>query len=342
MSPLPVGTKNGCLTIIGDFSIFDNEVAQEKIRKLIKQREECLTGTGDQPKEFYDSLIDYWGQNKHYLCRCKCGIEQFLTEKDFLRKKHKYCYGRADKDYFLTKAINSDTKEQCRLRKKHEEMMQASYTKKYARNYDIDFTNTFHESLKVMECIDTQYKIDIWAYDKRKKGAGYVVISRLYRCQCYLCGKEQLIDSSRFFIDPPTEYGSTAYYGYYSEAYCDCHKISSFQWIVNKILMENNVTYRVEESFPSVLMGINGKELRYDFLVLNADGTNKCLIECQGEQHYQPVEEFGGEAGFRRQKEHDRRKRIYARIYGIPLIEIPYTDKKYDKVKQILKEKGVI
>ena len=103
-----------------------------------------------------------------------------------------------------------------------------------------------------------------------------------------------MITSNKFGIYPPTEYGVTAYYGYWSDLYCDCNPISSFQWIVNKILLESNVSYRVEVTFPD-FYGIAGKsQLRYDFGILNSDGSILCLIECQGEQHYKSVDEFGG------------------------------------------------
>ena len=40
----------------------------------------------------------------------------------------------------------------------------------------------------------------------------------------------------------------------------------------------------------------------------------------------EPVEYFGGEKQFKIQKEHDLRKREYAKKNGIKLIEIWYTD----------------
>ncbi len=139
-----------------------------------------------------------------------------------------------------------------------------------------------------------------------------------------------------------TKYGYHAYNGYYSDAYCDCHKISSFQWIVNKILKENNVQYRVEVSFPD-LYGVGKTNLlKYDFAILNLDGTIKYLVECQGEQHYKPVDEFGGTIQFELQKKNDELKRKYAAEHGIVLWEIPYSSKKIENVEKILRLNAII
>ena len=48
-------------------------------------------------------------------------------------------------------------------------------------------------------------------------------------------------------------------------------------------------------------------------------------IEYQGQQHYEPVEFFGGEENFRRNKERDERKNNLCKDNGIKLLEWPYT-----------------
>ena len=48
------------------------------------------------------------------------------------------------------------------------------------------------------------------------------------------------------------------------------------------------------------------------------------LIEYQGEQHYKPVEFFGGREKLKLQQINDDIKRTYCRVNNIPLIEIPY------------------
>lgn len=53
------------------------------------------------------------------------------------------------------------------------------------------------------------------------------------------------------------------------------------------------------------------------------------LLECNGKQHYKPIEYFGGEEKFKIQQEHDERKRKYAKEHNIKLLEIPYWE--FDK-----------
>jgi len=329
MAFLPVGTKYGCLTIIGDYSVYEKNVAMNEIAKLEKARTNFLQGKRNPNSnvdsvDFYNHWIEDYKKRKYYQCQCKCGMTYFIDEFHFLEKKHRYCMG------------------ECRLREAQKEKLLDSYKRVFDKNYDIDFTHTFHESLEVLECIDNHYEKLTSYHDKRKKGGGTYTVYKLYRCKCYLCGKEQKINSSQFYINPPTKYGYTAYNGYYSGAHCDCHKISSFQWIVNKILKEHDVPYRVEVSFPD-LYGISSTNLlRYDFSVLNEDETIKCLIECQGEQHFKPVDEFGGKIRFEIQKKNDELKRKYAKEHGIPLLEIPYKNKKFVKVEEFLRTNNII
>lgn len=128
--------------------------------------------------------------------------------------------------------------------------------------------------------------------------------------------------------------------GYYSKAYCDCHKISSFQWRTIKIFEENNIKYKVEISFPDLKGSSN--LLRYDFAIYNPNGSIKCLVECQGIQHYEPVKEFGGDIQFEHQVENDKSKLVYANIHNITLVEIPYTCNTYEKEIEFLKQHAVI
>lgn len=306
---LPIGTKYGCLKIISVIPV------DEK----------------DPFGEIY------------YKCICDCGKEVDKSEFDFLKKKHRYCteiIRRNRRDRWAFEEI--DKKEQCGLKTAQEEKKKETYKRVFDSSYDCDYIGTIHESLEILECIDDHYEKLRFISDARKKGGGTYYVYKLYRCRCYLCGREQQIKSSEFSINPPTKYGYTAYNGYWSNAYCDCHPISSFQWIVTKLLKENKVPYRVEVSFPDLYGTCHVNRLRYDFGIYDECGNIKCLIECQGEQHYEPIEAFGGDSQFARQQKNDDLKRKYAKEKGIPLYEIPYKYKKYERVEKFLQEKGII
>ena len=101
------------------------------------------------------------------------------------------------------------------------------------------------------------------------------------------------------------------------------------QWLDN-----NGKKYRREFMDDELF---NEKPLRFDFAVLGDDDEVVALIEYNGRQHYEPVEQFGGEVSFQRQKDNDMAKRQYALSKSIELIEINHKDKY--RLKEILNTK---
>lgn len=95
-------------------------------------------------------------------------------------------------------------------------------------------------------------------------------------------------------------------------------------------LDKNKIKYKREYIF-SDLKG-DGACLRFDFMI--SYNNKYILIEFQGEQHYKPIEFFGGEKQFRLQQRYDNYKRAYCRLHGYQLIEIPYID--IDKIENYL------
>lgn len=87
----------------------------------------------------------------------------------------------------------------------------------------------------------------------------------------------------------------------------------------------------------SDLVGLGGGHLSYDFYVKKGDV--EYLIECQGGQHYFPVDLWGGKEVFEKQQKHDDMKRQYAINHNIELIEIPYTMFTYDAIQTLLSMK---
>lgn len=99
-------------------------------------------------------------------------------------------------------------------------------------------------------------------------------------------------------------------------------------------MLRNDDCYVQHKTYPD-LVGLGGGLLSYDFY-LKIDGK-AWYIECQGGQHYRPVELWGGVEAFEKQAEHDARKRDYAKLHNIPLIEIPYYVLTYDSVCSLLR-----
>ena len=112
---------------------------------------------------------------------------------------------------------------------------------------------------------------------------------------------------------------------------------SRLEKYTEKWLTKSSVDYKAQVRFNE-LKGVGNHPLSYDFGI-KIKGRYKYLIECQGVQHYEPFEYFGGEEQFEKQKLHDELKREYAIEKGITLIEIPYTCDTYEKVEEILSMK---
>ena len=110
---------------------------------------------------------------------------------------------------------------------------------------------------------------------------------------------------------------------------CGCIK-SHGEVAIEQILKNLGIVYKKQYYFED-LIGDTGKPLFFDFVIF-ANQKIKFAIEYQGRQHYQPIEFFGGEEKFNKQKKYDNKKREYCKKNNIILIEIPYTDyKKMDE-----------
>lgn len=274
---------------------------------------------------------------KHYKCRCrKCGKIRYYSEETLQTEpkvccKPVYCSSRFTysikannanynkrKKYENNEAVclvndkedvipadeycsawNDKREKELFKQAEKDAQIIAAIPRKNAINYDKDYTGLIYESLEVLECVNDKLEsIPIPYYTQRHQKKYYdIIVYKEYRCRCYLCGKEKMVTCDKFGIFPPTGYGYRAYDGYWSAVSCECHKISSFQWIVNDILIKNGINYRVEVTVDGVYGIDNETLLRYDFAVYK-QGKIVAFIECQGEQHYKPVTEFGGERRF--------------------------------------------
>lgn len=105
---------------------------------------------------------------------------------------------------------------------------------------------------------------------------------------------------------------------------CGCKSKSSGEVKIKQILEENNIDFKnqyIIEDFSQFAP--------FDFAIFN-QGKLLGLIEYDGEQHFRPVNFFGGEERFKIQQNNDLRKDIYCKEHDINLVRIPYTD--YDKI----------
>lgn len=105
---------------------------------------------------------------------------------------------------------------------------------------------------------------------------------------------------------------------------CGCKSKSSGEVKIEQILKENNIDFKNQYIIKDF-----SQFAAFDFAIFNRDKLLG-LIEYDGEQHFRPVDFFGGEEKFKIQQNNDLRKNVYCEEHNIDLIRIPYTD--YDKI----------
>jgi hypothetical protein len=85
-------------------------------------------------------------------------------------------------------------------------------------------------------------------------------------------------------------------------------------------LQENKIKFTTQKCFKNCK---NINQLRFDFYLPE---LNIC-IECQGEQHFKPIDFYGGEKAFQQLFKRDKIKKDFCKKENIKLLEILWTEK---------------
>lgn len=109
---------------------------------------------------------------------------------------------------------------------------------------------------------------------------------------------------------------------------CGCQRVDAINvtskgeiWI-SEYLSELGLTFESQKTYFN-LVGVKNGLLSFDFCIKK--DNHQFLIECQGEQHYRPLDYFGGMDSFIIQQENDGLKRKYVLAHSnMTLIELPY------------------
>ena len=99
---------------------------------------------------------------------------------------------------------------------------------------------------------------------------------------------------------------------------CGC-LLSTGEMLISQLLNKQDILFEQQKMFENCYLH-NGGKCRFDFYV-----NNNYLIEYDGQQHFYPVEHFGGEEQFKIQQQRDEHKNQWCKDNNIPLIRIPYT-----------------
>lgn len=122
---------------------------------------------------------------------------------------------------------------------------------------------------------------------------------------------------------------------------CGCIK-SIGEAKIKEILDKNGIVYIYNKPYFDDLTNIDGNRLKYDFILINESNLPYKIIEFDGIQHDQPIDFFGGQDVFDKQKSHDAIKNQYALSHNIPLVRIPYTKRNNITLEDLLGDKYLI
>lgn len=154
---------------------------------------------------------------------------------------------------------------------------------------------------------------------QHKRGNTQYATQTMFRCLCD-CGN---------FIDVSWSHLQSGH-----TCSCGCSKRSLGEDIINQLLIENNISFKREYTFPD-LIGSNGGKLRFDFAILNEEGQVIRLIEFDGLQHEKETNFYPDFKGI---KERDLLKDKFAKENNIPLVRIPYKMKSKITISLLLGE----
>jgi hypothetical protein len=115
---------------------------------------------------------------------------------------------------------------------------------------------------------------------------------------------------------------------------CPYCNIPKGETIINKLLKSLGIKYEYQKTFDDLR---DNRLLSYDFYI----PSQNILIEYQGQQHYEPIDHFGGEYKFKTQRHHDKMKADYAKSNNYNLITVPYTKDTFSKIKEYLLQHGL-
>lgn len=113
---------------------------------------------------------------------------------------------------------------------------------------------------------------------------------------------------------------------------CPICQASKGETAIRVWLESHNIKFVCHKSVKSALAIGKRKKFMPDFILTDYN----MFIEFNGEQHYKPKKEWGGEKQLKHQQARDAALREYCKQQGIRLLEIPYTD--FDRIEEILEK----
>lgn len=129
----------------------------------------------------------------------------------------------------------------------------------------------------------------------------------VWKCKCGICGN--------VFSELPARVNN----GHVTS--CGCRVQSFGEEYVKGVLQGMKVDFVPQYTFDDCK---HIYTLHFDFAIFSNNNLLG-LIEYDGKQHFEPIDWFGGEVGFKNTKKRDEIKNVYCKQNNIPLLRLPYT-----------------
>lgn len=278
-------------------------VSTEYVNTDSKLEFECKCG-----ERFFVSLHHFMGMNQQYCKKCRRHVK--VSHEDL--EKHFLSYGLTPNFDNLIRRPTKTTKIKCINQDGY--IGETTWNRVMLHNGAFDIISRKNKyTLQNMNTYFKNNKIKV----------------RVEENQTYNGSKDRL---TFYCGDCGEQFISTWNSVYNNNLFlCDScrQKTSSLEHKTLNYLNDNNVCFIPQYRFDDCK---NKRSLPFDFYLPN---KNIC-IECNGMQHYEEIEYFGGKEGFERRVKNDGIKEIYCEEKGLKLIKLPYSSFDGDEYISIL------
>lgn len=317
-------------TTLDSFKFKNKSQCNECGKKLLSKSK---TSKFEEVKYFIENkgcrlLSKYKNAKEKIKIQCACGMsfERSFNKFKSGQTKCRKCIGRNDWNFeTVKKFIEEESKSDNKLITKSYKNRRQALTIQCncGEEYSTDFhTFLYGNKRKCDECVKEIVR------EKTRKGIDYlknyvidnsdaILLSEnyedyhqrlLFQCKCSNTFKTSFVCFTN------------------GKRSCDiCSPTSKLEFISEKFFIENNINYLPQYTFKD-LVSPKGRNLKFDFAILNSDNTLNFLLELDGEQHFKPSNGFGGQEKFEQTKLYDEIKNTYCLDNSITLHRISYKE----------------
>ena len=194
---------------------------------------------------------------------------------------------------------------------------------------DVKSCGCYVKRKRIEEMIGRRYGklvvFDIDEEESNKNEEGYC-----WKCKCD-CGKEITVSTHNLTM------------GYTRS--CGCGHLSQGESIIFSILKENNINFKYDFTyFKDLIVGDSQTKRslgRYDFIIFDNEKPIR-LIEYDGEGHYENFRFLNNHRNLDGVKRADLIKNEYAKQHNIPLVRIPYWEKKNITLEMLMGDQYLV